>query len=287
MDLPVPDMMVFLGGTVLFAGVVALVAGGRGGRFRGLVGWSGFWVAFGIVLVILARTPPLVSFLVLGILMAGALRAFFFLAPVRAKDRYAILAAYLAVPAALIPVFHNADQTFLAFVPATLILALPVLLSFGSTHDGLLDSTGRILLGSVFFVFCTAHLGLLVHQPEGRIELFGILVLVAELPQRLAGRPRSGGEVVRPVLGYAVGAGAAMAAGWMLAPWVGMNERHGSLVGLAVALAAIAGGLVADAIADDLHLGTTATVVGRASLLNRVAPILYAAPVYFHALTLL
>jgi phosphatidate cytidylyltransferase len=184
-------------------------------------------------------------------------------------------------------VFHNADQAFLAFVPATLILGIPVLLSFGSTHDGLLDSTGRILLGTAFFVFCTAHLGLLVHQPDGRIELFGILVLAAELPQRLAGRPRSGGGIVRPVLGYAVGAGAAMVAGWMLAPWVGMTARHGSLVGLAVALAAIAGGLVADAIADDLQLGTRSTIVGRASLLNRFAPVLYAAPVYFHALALL
>lgn len=287
MDLPVPDMMVFLGGAVLFAGVVSLIAGGRGGRFRGLVGWSGFWVGFGIVLVILARTPPLVSFPILGVLMVGSLRAFFFFAPVRAKDRYAILAAYLAVPVALVPVYHNADQAFLALVPAALILALPVLLSFGSTHDGLLDSTGRILLGSVFFVFCTAHLGLLVHQPEGRIELFGILVLAVELPQRLAGRPRAGGAIVRPVLGYAVGAGASMAAGWLLAPWAGMTERHGSLVGLAVALAAIAGGLVADAIADDLQLGSRATVVGRASLLNRFAPVLYAAPVYYHALTLL
>jgi len=287
MGLPVPDMVVFLGGAVLLAGVVALVAGGRGGRYRGLPGWAGFWVVFAALLVTLSRGPRYVSFALLALLMAGSLRAFFFVAPVRPKDRYAILAAYLAVPAALIPAFHNSGQQFLALVPAGLFLLLPALLSFGSSHDGLLDSMGRILLGAVFFVFCTAHLGLLVHQPGGRLELFGVLVLAADLPVRLFGRARAGSGVIRPTAGVAVGAAAAMAAGGFLAPWVELDARAGSMVGLAVAVAATAGGLVSDAVADDLQLGTTSTTVGRGSFLQRTAPVVYAAPVYFHALSLL
>jgi phosphatidate cytidylyltransferase len=287
MQLPLPAMTVFLAAAVAFAGIVALIAGGRGGRYRGLPGWAGFWVVFAALLVLLAHGPRAVSFSMLALLMVGSLRAFFFVAPVRAKDRYAILAAYLAVPVALLPVVRNSDQEFLALVPAGLVLMLPVLLSFGSSHDGLLDSAGRILLGVVFFVYCTAHLGLLVHQPQGRIELFGILAVASDLPSRLLGRPRPGSGMARPVIAFALGAAAAMAAGWILAPWAQIEPRHGSLVGLAVATAAAAGGLVSDGIADDLQLRSTSTTVGRGSFLQRTAPVVYAAPVYFHALSLL
>jgi predicted CDP-diglyceride synthetase/phosphatidate cytidylyltransferase len=287
MGLPIPDMVVYLGGAVLAAGLIALVAGGRGGRFRGLPGWAGFWVVFAALLVALSRGPHYLSFPLLALLMVGSLRAFFFVAPVRAKDRYAILAAYLAVPVALLPAYRSQFEAFLALVPAGLILLLPVLLSFGSSHDGLLDSMGRILLGAVFFVFCTAHLGLLVHEPIGRLELFGILVVAAELPMRLLGRPRPGSGMVRPALAFGLGAATAMAAGWFLGSGADLSPRHASLVGLAVATAATAGGLVSDAVADDLQLGATSTIVGRGSFLHRTAPAVYAAPVYFHALSLL
>ena len=52
--------------------------------------------------------------------------------------------------------------TFLAIVPVGLFLLFPVLLSLGSWQDGLLESLGRMLLGVLLFVFCAAHLGLLV-----------------------------------------------------------------------------------------------------------------------------
>jgi predicted CDP-diglyceride synthetase/phosphatidate cytidylyltransferase len=287
MGLALPDMVLILGGTVAVVALIALVVGGRGGRYRGLPGWAGFCVAFGALLVLLSRGPRVVSFLFLAALMAGSLRAFFFVAPVRAKDRYAILAAYLAVPFALLPAYRNEYQLFLALVPAGLILMLPVLLSFGSSHDGLLDSAGRILLGATFFVFCTAHLGLLVHQPAGRVELFGILALLSEFPSRILGRPRPGSGTLRPTIAFAVGAAAAMVAGWLLAPSVLLEHRHGSWVGLAVAVATTAGGLVSDGIADDLQLGAKSTTVGRGSFLQRTAPVVYAAPIYFHVLSLL
>ena len=55
---------------------------------------------------------------------------------------------------------------------------------------------GRVLLGVLSFVFCPAHLALLVHWPQsGLLELYGVLVLSAELPQRLVtGRSAQGPE---------------------------------------------------------------------------------------------
>ena len=100
-----------------------------------------------------------------------------------------VLAAYLAIPFALWPAFIGSHETFFHTVPVSLFLFIPVFLTFGRDREGLLDSMGRTMLGVLFFVFCIAHLGLLVHETqEGLPQLFGILVLAAELPQRLLWR---------------------------------------------------------------------------------------------------
>ncbi len=283
MELPVPAMAVMLLGAVLATAVIALVARGRGGRFRGLPGWAGFWGAFAALLICLSLAPVWLSFVLLAALMFASLRAFFFVAPVRPKDRYAILAAYLAIPMALWPAFTGSERTFLALVPVALFLTLPVLLSFGRTHAGLLDSMGRILMGAVFFVYCTAHLGLLAHGGSGKLELFGLLVLGAELPQRLLGRVVAGSGMFRGLLGVAIGTGIAVGAGAFLAEFAGLESGIGSLAGLGVAVAVTAGSVVTDAVAEDLDLGSS-TRLGRGAFLDRTVPALYAVPVYFHIL---
>jgi predicted CDP-diglyceride synthetase/phosphatidate cytidylyltransferase len=188
-----------LAAAVVVAGMAALLSRRRGGRFRELPGWAGFWVILALVLLGLAHLPRYASFPLLAALMFAALRTYFFVAPVRARDRYAILAAYLAIPVSLWPAYLGSRDMFLATVPVTLFLFIPVLLSIGSKEEGLLDSMGRTLLGVLLFVFCLAHLGLLVHQePAGLLQLFGVLVLAAELPRRLAGRLCGRSGWVRP-----------------------------------------------------------------------------------------
>ena len=54
---------------VAAAGFVALVSRRRGGRFRALPGWSGFWVGYAIILICLSRASRWVSYPLLAILM--------------------------------------------------------------------------------------------------------------------------------------------------------------------------------------------------------------------------
>ena len=170
----IPRIDWVLAAAVAVAGLCAAVTRRRGGRFRGLLGWSGFWVVFGLLLILLSRAPRWASFPLLGLLMFVSTRAYFFLAPVRPRDRFVILASYLAIPFALwFPYTGDAD-TFVATVPVALFLLLPVFISLARAEEGLLDSMGRAMLGVLFFVFCLAHLGLLVHQEQsGILELFG------------------------------------------------------------------------------------------------------------------
>ena len=119
--------------------------------------------------------------------------------------------------------------------------------------------------------------------PEGHTYLGWSLSFLGQLNQSIAECKKA--IALDPDYGNPNAAGA-MVAGWLLAPDVDLVPRHGSLVGLAVAVATTAGGLVSDGIADDLQLGATSTTVGRGSFLQRTAPVVYAAPVYFHALAL-
>jgi len=267
------------------AALAAVVGRPRGGRFRGLLPWVGFWLVFAGILVCLSRGPATLSLPLLGLLMFGSLKAYFSLAPVRPRDRYALLAAYLTIPFALYAGFHGHTSTFLATVPVVLFMLLPALLALGPAQDGLLDSLGRILFGLLLFVFCASHLGLMVRwRVPGLLELFAVLMLASELPQRLAGRFRQGTGWARPALGVLAGVVLATALGFGLGPWCGLVEEDGARAGLLVALAATLGALVTGAVARDLAAGSSVMRVSRGMFLDRVGPAIFAAPVFFHYL---
>ena len=169
-------------------------------------------------------------------------------------------------------------------MPVTLFLFIPFFLSFGKAEDGLLDSMGRILLGVLFFVFCFAHLGLLANeQNAGLLELFGVLVLAAELPQRVAGRFRRGAGW-RPTLGVLAGVLLAGGLGFWLGPWCGLVEEDGARAGLLVMFAVTLGERVTAAVAVELSPTTSSYRIGRGAFMSRMVPAVYAAPVYFHYL---
>jgi len=267
---------------VAVAATVAALQGRRGGRFRELPGWAISWVLFGAMLMILSHAYRWLSFTLLGLLMYALLRTYFYVAPVRGRDRYAILGTYLAIPVALLPAYRGQFDTFLALVPVILFLFIPMFLSVGRSQAGFLDSVGRTLLGVLFFVFSLAHLGLLVHKPHGYIALFGILVLASELPQRLAGRFRPGGPRVAPTMGIVISFVLAIAAGYWIGPMSGLADGEGARAGALVVVAVSLGRSVANAVATDLQLFSATSRLRRGAFLNRMVPAVYAAPVFFH-----
>ena len=285
--MPVPVSTVILGLVLIAAALVSFGFAPRGGRFRGLPGWTGFWAVMAPLLVLLARAPRNVALAVLGALMFIALREYFFVVPLRARDRWAIMAAYLCIPLTLWPELGGSWQLFLTLVPVGLFLLLPVLLAVRSSGAGWFESLGRVLAGITAFVFAAAHLGLMVEGFErGQIELFGILVLAAELPQRLAGRVRPDDPLVRPVIGLFGGVVVALLAGFFAGPACGVPAKVAAAAGALLAVGTAAGALVADAVAQDLSLGAPSARLGRGAFLDRAFPAVYAAPVYVHFLAL-
>ena len=283
MTFQIPRMVLLLAAGIMAAGVIALVIRGRGGHYRTLPGWAGFWVFLGVLLVCLSRAPMWIGFVLLAGLMLVSLRAFFSQAPLRPGDRWSILGAYLAVPCALYPAFVGSGEVFLVMI-VVMALFLPVLLSFGKAHDGLLDSMGRIVLGSFFFVFCTAHLGLMAGRVPEQLELFGILVLASELPQRLGGTTRHGRSAAGPITGLTVGVGLGFALGFLLGPQAGIDSVLAGAGGVLLALAVAAGDKVTTAMASALELRAADSLTGSGAFLDRMVPAVYAAPVFYYFL---
>lgn len=278
---------------VVASALLALPVARRGGRYRALPGWVGFWVGFAGLLLALDNAPRWFSYPLLGVLMYAVLRNYFFLAPVRPRDRYAVLVTYLVIPFVLYPAYIGSAETFLATVPVALFLFIPFFLALGPAEKGMLDSTGRTLLGVVFFVFCAGHLALLPDlQPQefpgrattGLPQLFGVLVLASELPRRLMGDFVCGERWTRPAIGVLFSLFLVLALGFYLAPWCNMEQEDGARAGAFVLLAVTLGAVVSTAVAADLSLSNSAARVGRSALLGRMVPAVYAAPVYFHYL---
>jgi predicted CDP-diglyceride synthetase/phosphatidate cytidylyltransferase len=59
----------------------------------------------------------------------------------------------------------------------------------------------------------------------------------------------------------------------------------GLIAGLLVSTSVTAGGIVTAAVAYDLSLTTQSARLGRAAILDRITPAVYAAPLYYHCLS--
>jgi phosphatidate cytidylyltransferase len=280
----IPKLVVILAATLALLAPFAVLAGRRGGRYRAFPGWIAAWAQFAILIVVLQHLPRTVSFPLLGLVMFAALRQYFTLTPLRPQDRWAIVVAFVSIPLALWPTWSGSFGLLSAATVIGLFLLIPVLLSIAPRQPGLLDALGRVLLGVLVFVFCAAHFGLMTHLPGGSLELFGITALLADLPPRLSGRIRPGGERVRPFLGVVASVAVAAVVGAALAPLASTASLHGGVAGGLVALAMAGGSLVSDAVAQDLLRTQSDALLGRAAFLDRTLPAIYAAPIFYHYL---
>jgi predicted CDP-diglyceride synthetase/phosphatidate cytidylyltransferase len=272
-----------LAAAVLVAFAVSFAFGRRGGRFRSLPGWAVFWLFFATLLVVLPRAPRPVALVLLGVFMFLGLREFFFVAPLRPRDRYAILLSYVSIPLVLWPELQGPWTLFLVVSTLAIFVLLPMLLVAGTPQGGMFEATGRFFLGLLAFVYCASHLGLMIEHGGGaESEMFGILVLAAEIPQRLAGRARSGEGALRPALGILAGAGLAALVGATIGPLCTLDPARGAVAGALVAAGTAAGSFFAEAAAQDLSLGAPAARVGRGAFLDRTLPALLAAPFFFY-----
>jgi phosphatidate cytidylyltransferase len=258
--------------------------------------WIGgvlFWLAW--------MSGPVGATLGFGVFSFLALREFITLVHTRRGDhRSLILAFFVALPLQYILVGVRAFDLFAVFVPVYVFLAIPVASALAGDPERFLERNAKIQWGIMVCVFGLSHAPalLLLRLPgfgdRGAFLLFFLVMVcaVAQIAQEAASRWLRRRPMVRQIdrsfSGRAWGMGVAAAAvvGAALFWITPVDPWH------AAVMAAVAGGcgtlgdLVMRALKKDAGVrfwGNRSSVTGAVGLLDRVAPLCFAAPVFFHS----
>jgi phosphatidate cytidylyltransferase len=258
--------------------------------------WIGtvvFWLAW--------MSGPVGATLAFGVFSFLALREFITLVRTRRGDhRSLILAFFVALPLQYVLVGVRAFDLFTVFVPVYVFLAIPVVSALSGDPERFLERNAKIQWGIMVCVYGLAHAPALLlldlprYAGRGAFLLFLLVMATAaaQIVQELASRKLRRRPVARQIdrsfsyRAWALGVLAAGAVGAALF-WITPVDPLRS-----AAMAALAGGcgnlgeLVMRALKKDAgvrYWGNRSSVTGAVGLLDRVAPLCFAAPVFFHA----
>ncbi len=258
--------------------------------------WVGavvFWIGW--------ISGPVGATLLFGSLSFLALREFITLAHTRRGDhRGLILAFFVALPLQYLIVGLQRFDLFSVFIPVYVFLAIPVISALAGDPHRFLERNAKIQWGIMVCVFGLSHApALLLLDLPGWTDRGAFLLLflvagtaAAQLAQEGASRRLRRRPTVRQIdrsfswRAWGLGVLAAALVGAALF-WITPVTP-----GRAALMAALAGGcgtlgeLVMRALKKDAGVrfwGNRSSVTGAVGLLDRVAPLCFAAPVFFHA----
>ena len=258
--------------------------------------WVGalvFWLAW--------ISAPVGATLLFGLFSFFALREFITLMHTRRADHRSLLLAFFAVlPLQYVIAGGRHFDLFTVFIPVYVFLAIPVASALAGDPERFLERNAKIQWGIMVCVYGLSHgpALLLLNFPryEGRgAFLLFFLVVVAVTAQLAQGgisrwlRRRPVARRIDRDFSYRAWLAGALAAGVVgaLLYWITPFK-----VGQALAMAFVAGaaGTLGDFVMKALkkdagvrHWGNEASVTGAVGLLDRVAPLCFAAPVFFHS----
>lgn len=310
-DLPASDqvalLFVILFGVLLAATAVATLLSlrestpaqrARHERFKRDLAWV--WMS-SVVFWLAWLSGPVGAMALFALISFWALREFITLMQTRRADHRALALAFFAVlPAQYLLVGARAFDLFTVFIPVYAFLALPVVGALAGDPNRFLERNAKIQWGIMVCVYGLSHAPALLllefprYPGRGAFLLFFLVVVTAtaQIVQEAASRRLRQRPVARHISrsfswrAWGNGMVAAALLGALLY-WITPFK-----VGQALAMAVIAAGagslgeFVMKALKRDAgvhHWGHRSTVTGAVGLLDRIAPICFSAPVFFHS----
>lgn len=258
--------------------------------------WAGtvvFWLSW--------MSGALGATLLFGVISFLALREFITLAHTRRSDhRSLILAFFVVLPLQYVLVASRSFDLFSVFIPVYVFLAIPVLSALAGDPQRFLERNAKIQWGIMVCVFGLSHAPALLllelrgYAGRGAFLLFFLVATTASahIVQELASRQLRRRPVARHIdrsFSYrAWGAGALTAAlvGALLVWITPFRVWETAAMGLLAGACGTLGDFVMRALKKDAGVrswGNHASVTGAVGLLDRVAPLCFAAPVFFHS----
>jgi phosphatidate cytidylyltransferase len=258
--------------------------------------WVGavlFWIAW--------MSGPLGSTLLFGFVSFVALREFVTLTHTRRADHRSLLLAFFVVlPLQYVLVGMHLVNAFTVFVPVYVFFAIPVISALANDPFRFLERTAKIQWGITVTVYGMSHAPalLLLDLPRFRdrgafLLLFLVAVVTAaQLGQEAATRRLRRRPVARAISrsfswrAFGVGAGAAAIVGLLLSWATPFNPIAATAMAAIAGAAGTLGEFVMKALKRDAGVRNSSgasSVTGAVGLLDRVAPLCFAAPVFFHS----
>jgi phosphatidate cytidylyltransferase len=230
-----------------------------------------------------------------------ALREYITLAPTRRGDHRSLILAFFAVtPLQYLLVGLRAFDLFTVFVPVYVFLAIPVVSALAGDPERFLERNAKIQWGIMVCVYGLSHAPALLllefrgYQGRGAFLVFFLVMVVAaaQVAQELASRKLRRRPLARQIdrsfslRAFGIGLAAAAGVGAGLFWITPVDPLRAAL------MAAVAGGcgtlgeFVMRALKKDAgvrYWGNRSSITGAVGLLDRVAPLCFAAPVFFHS----
>jgi phosphatidate cytidylyltransferase len=258
--------------------------------------WVGtvlFWIAW--------ATGAFVSTLLFAVVSFLALREFITLTHTRRGDHRALLAAFFFVlPVQYFLAGGQYFDLFSVFIPVYAFAALPVLAVFGNDPTRFLERAAKIQWGTMVCVYGMSHAPALLllefpnYEDRGAFLVLYLVVVVVSAQvaqqsatQRLRARPAAR-QISRSFSwrAWLLGSLAGGLAGGLLFWITPFKAPQAVFIGFVAGGCGTMGALVMQALKRDAgvrHWGSRASVTGAVGLLDRVAPLCFAAPVFFHS----
>ncbi|TDP63432.1 phosphatidate cytidylyltransferase [Roseateles toxinivorans] len=258
--------------------------------------WGGaviFWGAW--------ISGPIGATLLFGVFSFLALREFITLMHTRRSDhRSLLLAFFVLLPVQYVLVGTRHFDLFTVFLPVYGFLGLPVISALADDPERFLERNAKIQWGIMLCVYGLSHAPALLlldfpnYKGRGAFLLFFLVMVAgtAQIGQELASRWLRRRPLARrisrsfSVRAWLIGAVSAAIVG-MLLYWITPFKAGQALVMAFIAAGAgTLGGLVLKALKRDAgvrYWGNRSSITGAAGLLDRIAVLCFAAPVFFHS----
>ncbi len=304
-DQQVGLLFVVVFGLLVLATVVAIAwvlrhddEDGRGDAVRRDL--RALWVG-GVVFWLAWISGPVGATLLFGTLSFLALREMITLVQTRRGDhRSLILAFFVVLPLQYVIVGGRHFDLFSVFIPVYAFLAIPVAAALAGDPERFLERNAKIQWGIMVCVYGLSHAPALLllefpkHQGRGAFLVFFLVMVAAaaQLVQEAASRWLRRRPVARQIdrsFSYRAWMLGAVAAGFVGAAlyWsTPFKPPQALALGFVAGGAGTLGELVMKALKKDAgvrYWGNRSSVTGAVGLLDRVAPLCFAAPVFFHA----
>jgi phosphatidate cytidylyltransferase len=258
--------------------------------------WVGtvlFWLAW--------LSGPIGSTIFFGLFSFLALREFITLQHTRRSDhRTLILAFFIVLPLQYLIVGLQRFDLFTVFIPVYVFFAVPVVSALAGDPHRFLERNAKIQWGIVVCVYGLSHAPALLllefdkYESRGAFLLFFLVavVVIAQLVQEVASRWLRRRPLARQISrtfsfrSWLIGALVAAVFGAALYWITPFKAGQALVVAFIAAACGTLGEFVMKALKRDagvLQWGNHAGVTGAVGLLDRIAPLCFAAPVFFHS----